>query len=144
MMTRAFQERADRLHPALAWLATFGFVNAAWIFFRADSMRDAAAVFYRIMRLRFGEINASLLEAFDLPELRRALRMLRLPNPDNLRIILLFFTAGALAAVLGMRNAAERAARFRPTALSSAMTAVLLVWCVLSFSGVSVFLYFNF
>jgi len=32
------------LHPALAWLLTFAFVNVAWVFFRAKTMDDATRV----------------------------------------------------------------------------------------------------
>jgi hypothetical protein len=34
--------------------------------------------------------------------------------------------------------------KFRPSLLNAVICVLLLVWCVLSFSGVSVFLYFNF
>lgn len=34
----------DRLHPALSWALTFGYVNFCWIFFRAGSVREALAM----------------------------------------------------------------------------------------------------
>ena len=42
------------------------------------------------------------------------------------------------------RNAAERMERVRFRAVSVLTMAVLTVWCILTFSQVSTFLYFNF
>ena len=46
--------------------------------------------------------------------------------------------------MLGLPNTYELTDRFRPTLGRAALTVVLLVLCVLSLSGVSVFLYYNF
>ena len=66
----------------------------------------------------------------------------RLPHADML------LCAGWLAAALGVvffhKNAGEMEERFCPGAVNMLGTAVLFLWCVLSLSGVSTFLYFNF
>ena len=52
--------------------------------------------------------------------------------------------AGALILVLRAPNAHEKMQRFQPGILSLIGIAILLVWCMTSFAGVSTFLYFNF
>ena len=58
--------------------------------------------------------------------------------------LLTFFFGGAMFLILGCRNAHEHMEAFRPGIVNSLCTAVLLVWSILSLSGVSTFLYFNF
>ena len=57
---------------------------------------------------------------------------------------MLAWYALALFGCLGMRNTYEKTLAFKPT-LSNAVTTVLMIlYCTLSLSSVSVFLYFNF
>ena len=58
-------------------------------------------------------------------------------------LVLLIFV-GTFALMLGARNAREHMLSFRPTVKNLLAAAVLLFWCVMSFAGVSTFLYFNF
>jgi alginate O-acetyltransferase complex protein AlgI len=136
----------DSLHPVMNWLLTFGFVNLAWILFRADSIGDALVLLKAMLRMEIGPVNENILRAFLLPELN--LLISKVPQllyfqwyPNSL---LLVFYAGAMALILGARNAREHMLAFRPTVINLLAAAFLLFWCVMSFSGVSTFLYFNF
>ena len=46
--------------------------------------------------------------------------------------------------ILGARNSYEHMLHFRPNVRNFAGISILLAWCILSFSSVSTFLYFNF
>ena len=136
----------DSLHPVMNWLITFNFVNLAWVLFRADSIGDALVLFKAILRMEIGPISQHITDAFLLPELEILIN--KIPQlmyfqwyPNT---ILLLFFAGAFALMLGARNAKEHMISFRPTVRNLLSTALLLLWCVLSFAGVSTFLYFNF
>lgn len=50
------------MHPLLAWLLTFLFVNAAWVFFRAKTMDDALRVLKGMVDIKtaFGQTTASI------------------------------------------------------------------------------------
>lgn len=48
----------------------------------------------------------------------------------------------AFMIVLNVRNSRE--IKFEPTIVRSVITVIFVVWSVLSFSGISTFLYFNF
>lgn len=54
------------------------------------------------------------------------------------------YTAFALFAILYMKNTNERIKTFKPSIFNSFITVLLLIWSILSFAGVSTFLYFNF
>lgn len=53
-----------------------------------------------------------------------------------------FFILGAFFIVLNFRNSKEIA--FKPTIISSLLTVILTLWSVVSLTGISTFLYFNF
>ena len=136
----------DSLHPVMNWLITFNFVNLAWVLFRADSIGDALVLFKAMLRMEIGPIDTNILNAFLLPELN--LLIARIPQllyfqlyPNAL--VPLFF-GGAMMLILGARNAREHMLTFRPTFTNLLTTAALRFWCVMSFAGVSTFLYFNF
>ena len=57
--------------------------------------------------------------------------------------MVLFLAAGLYLSMAG-KYAQERVARLKYGPVSAAVLVVLAVWCILSFSGVSTFLYFNF
>ena len=52
------------------------------------------------------------------------------------------FIFGAFFVVLNTKNIKEK--EFKPTILSSLTVVILLVWSVVSFAGISTFLYFDF
>lgn len=94
----------------------------------------------------FGPVNENILNAFLLPEIQLLIR--QIPQLNFLAFspgpLLALFYGGAMFLILGVPNAYEQMCAFRPGWKTCLVTVVLLVWCVLSFSGVSTFLYFNF
>ena len=73
------------------------------------------------------------------------IKVLRLDNMAYSRYILMWvlFAAGIYLAMIG-RNAAQRMERVKYRTWTTVVFSVLAVWCVLTFSKVSTFLYFNF
>lgn len=144
IITKRWKKFFDHLHPALNWLLTFGFVNFTWVIFRAKSLRDSLRIFYRMAELQFNGINPELVSFFNLPEFR----ILNLTGFHILDHYKYFYFVGffmlAFLFILGAKNSYEKMMTFSPTLCKSMTTAVLLVWCIFSFSGVSTFLYFNF
>ncbi|MDO5400571.1 MAG: MBOAT family O-acyltransferase [Eubacteriales bacterium] len=146
VVTRKWRPWFEKLHPALSWLMTFVFLNLTWILFRTESIPDSMVFLKKLLVPEFAPVSQEILDAFLLPELKLVLG--HLPVLNRLVIypsmLMLLFYGGALALVLGPRNAREHMLHYRPTVLNLLTTWVLLVWCILSFSGVSTFLYFNF
>jgi len=146
VITRCFKKKFDTFHPALNWMITFSFVNVMWVFFRADSILNALVILKNIVKLEIGKIHTSILDSFFSVELDAILRLL--PGRNILDIYPYFFVVLYFLVVvfllLGSKNSYEKMAVFKPTMKNSIITAGLLLWSILSFSDVSVFLYFNF
>ena len=135
VLYRLFRRQYDSLHPALQWIMTFLFVTVAWVFFRATSLTDALSVVKSMMMMDFGPIRDSITSAFALPGGIR---------PGYNAIFMMMWYALSLFACLGLRNTYEKTMDFKPTILNALSTVLLILYCTLSLSGVSVFLYFNF
>lgn len=144
VLERAWGPRRERLPKALRWALTFGFVNVAWVFFRAPRFLSA-----------LGMLRTALLGPMALPEgwlmenvftkEAAALRML-FPwlKPWTGPILALALFGGSLAVVLWPRNTLDRMEDFRPTTGRALALAVLAAWSILSFTGVTTFIYSNF
>lgn len=146
VVTKLFKKFFDGLHPALNWLLTFGFVNLAWVLFRADSISDALQFIRCIAKMDFGELHASFVQCFTLPEMtflfQRVLRFDLLAHHAYAYMVVFFLLA--LVLLLGTRNAKEHMDAFQPSLLRAFAVIFLGVWCIFSLSGISTFLYFNF
>lgn len=86
-------------------------------------------------------VKKAVMDVFVLPEINFVFQLLQTSKP---LWVMLVFLAFAMFAILGMKNTNERMNRFKPSLPMSLVTAVLLVWSILSFGGVSTFLYINF
>lgn len=146
VVTRCWKKTFDQLPAALSWLITFLFINVTWVIFRADSPEEAALLLSRIFRFDFGPVRGDMALCFGLPEWRWLFGLGPLDRFTEKHPC--FFLAAAFGAafvsMLFMKNAVEKTQKLRPTLFHAAATAVLLAWCVCSFSGVTTFLYFNF
>lgn len=141
VLNRVFKKQIDRLHPALSWLATFAFINVTWVYFRAASVSEANLFFRQIFQMDLAPVKKAVMDVFVLPEINFVFQLLQTFKP---LWVMLVFLAFAMFAILGMKNTNERMNRFKPSLPMSLVTAVLLVWSILSFGGVSTFLYINF
>ena len=125
--------------------ATFFYVNVAWIFFRAPSLPVAAEVIKKLTAFDFAKLNRNFAECFILDEFWYVIKVLRLDRFDWADYILMFVVfAVALLIVFLSKTAVQISERMKPALMNTIALAVLLIWCVLTFSEVSTFLYVNF
>lgn len=135
----------ENLHPALNWIITFSFLNITWLFFRADTIRDALRIIFRMIKFDFTGINGNIAKCFELTELQWIFGELFKFDMEHWPFgFLAVITVIAFTVILGSENAFEKMRKFKPTTGKMIVTALLLVWCIFSFSGISTFLYFNF
>ena len=146
IITKSFNKFFSKLHPAFNWIITFLFVNVTWIFFRADTVSDALQVIFNIGSMNFGPINPELLSSFRLEGVEFAFAVLFKAELSALYPEIYFLGFGAVAFILalGCQNVKEKMDGFMPNVWKSLLTVVLLVWSIISMSGMSSFLYFNF
>ena len=126
-------------------LLTFLYVNVAWIFFRAPSVKEAVGMIKTILRCSFGKINWELAGCFNLDEFWYVIKVLGLDGwPYAHYILMVLILVILLLTVFFGKNAAEYVRTVKPDAVNTAVMAFLFVWSILSFSQVSSFLYVNF
>ena len=143
IITRKFKNFFERLHPALCWMITFSFINLTWVFFRAESCKQALKIIHRAARLHFENIPYEAIQCFKILEFELFLEGTPIQNfSPRLEILLTFIIAFLI--ILGCRNSYEKMNAFKPTITKVCSTALLLTLCVCSLSGIITFLYWNF
>lgn len=126
-------------------LATFLYVNVAWVFFRSESIGQAVALFKRMISGGVSLPVEAIYDAFNLDEFWYVMKVLHLTNFSfSNYILMILFTVVILLVTFFGKNVHELAAKWKMSWFSAIVLAVIFVWCVVSLSGVSTFLYFNF
>lgn len=143
VIVRIFKKTFDKINPVFLWIMNFIFINITWIFFRASSVTNAISMIKNMLSCNFGPIDSKIFIAFQLPELKQIVDIMRFRNP-NICIYMLLFFAFAVIAILCMQNTNEKLENFNPNYKKVFTIVVLTVWGIVSLSGVSTFLYFNF
>ena len=134
--------------PVLMWLLTFALTNLLWVYFRADSIGAANRMIAKIFSFELGGVDAVFLNAVTTSEFYLPQRIFETLLPSGGALfgyLLLFALLGfAVFSSVLMKNTHEKLSGFKPDFCRGAVMCVLFVWSVLSLSGVSTFLYFNF
>lgn len=142
--TRLLGERWERLHKGFKWIVTFIFINITWIFFRADSITQAIALVKKIFVFNSFEISEKFVNCFQLVEFKYFINKC-FPNVTayhaNIFAMLVFIIVALIMAVI-IKNCHEK--NFKPRISNGLLTIFLMFWSVISLSGISAFLYFNF
>ena len=141
---RAWGPARDRLPRAVRWGLTFLFVNVAWVFFRAPDLLSAGELLRAAVTGGLAKPEPWLVESLFSKESSALGMLLPAIHPWlNILRITGLYGVGLLAA-LWPRNTVERMDTFRPTLWRGAAVTVAMVWSMLSFSGVTTFIYSNF
>lgn len=143
IITRMFKKKFDDMHPALGWMITQAFFAVSLVFFRANTISDAIEFIKQILYVDFTNIDVHILYAFQTPALKYFLD--GTPVTHSLPFIYVgMYYFLALFIVLGLRNSHQLMVAFKPTVKNMLWTAALIAASVMSLSGISTFLYFNF
>lgn len=131
----------------LGWITTFAGFTFSFVFFRSESVAQAFQMFRNIGMLKGTGVIYKVVAALDIPEFYVIRQMIDMINPNGvLYAYLALFVLLLLvcAFIISRKNAVEI---IRDNPLSKKMclgTIILFAWCVISFSQVSTFIYFNF
>lgn len=142
-------ERAAQIgHKIMTFVSRillFVYVAVAWVYFRAENIAQANRMLATAVRGTVQKVSLELAECFRVDEFWYVIKVLHLDNMAYSRYILMWviLAAGLYLALVG-RNAAQRMDKMEYRTGSAVIFAVLALWCVLTFSRVSTFLYFNF
>jgi alginate O-acetyltransferase complex protein AlgI len=124
---------------------TYAYVTAAWVFFRAEKISDALLLFKRMAVGGIRPFYSTFADGFNLDEIWYVIKVTPLMNLSFAWDICLwlFLIVGAGIIFLG-KNAVSYSKECKINLGTTVLTAALLVWSIISFSGVSTFLYMNF
>ena len=129
----------------LACVLTFTYVSIAWVYFRASSIEQANTLLMNIFAKPWTIPGENFANVFNMGEFWYVLKILKIAAlPYAKYYIMIVFTIVALGITFFGKNIDALANQWKPKVMNGLITAVLFVWCVISFSGVSTFLYFNF
>lgn len=144
VISRLISAKTDRHLPyPLAWLLTFIYVNICWVFFRAPNIKSAFSLFSRLTS-GFGFIVSEISQSFLTTEVK--IFRLFIPIDDSLFATLacvVFLVLACLGAIFP-QNMQRKIQNFKPTTKLCYLTVFVLFWSIISLSGISTFLYFNF
>ena len=139
---RAFKKYFDKIPAAIMWTMTFLFINMTWIYFRANSVSDANLMISKIFVGGFSlnyELTESLLNIIPISIVTNLFSFNGILNAVMIALTLAF-----IAICVFLPNVQKCSKAFTPNLKNLISTFILLVWSILSLSGVSTFLYFNF
>lgn len=126
-------------------LLTFLYVNVAWVFFRASSVKEGVRFLHRLVRGGAGKVSRTIAEAFNLDEFWYVIKVFHLDRSSNSYFyVMVLFLIVCLLLIWVTPNAVQIAKKCKLNVGMILLAAVLFVWSAISFSGVSTFLYFNF
>lgn len=143
------EKRPARFHiPAwLGWICTFTFFNLSLFFFRSESMAGAVQMFKNLFSFRYTGKMFEVAATLDVPEfyvIKEALSIMA-PSLTGYAFLALLLCYLAFSFFLITRkNALEIAESGEMSSKKCWGISVIFVWCVISLSQVSTFLYFNF
>lgn len=126
VVNRYWQTFNIKMHSIVAWFITFNFVNAAWVFFRAETWADAINV-----------LNAMIgLNGLEFP----IVSYFNVSIAEN-QLLIIF---SGLLLVVFFKNSIELKERFKPTLVTVVFTTIIFIYSILNLNKVSEFIYFNF
>ena len=120
-------------------------VNVLWILFRAEDIASAKLFIKNMCRLSSFTVREELYDCFRLIEftvMEEEMALFRFLPSRVTGFYLWIFILGAFFVVLNFRNSKE--INLKPTVGRSLLTVIFMLWSVVSLSGVSTFLYFDF
>ncbi len=129
------------------WFITFVSFNTSLIFFRSANMAQAFQMFKNIGMHKETGVIYKVVATLDIPEFYIFKQVINMVNEGWLKyayLILFILLLVISAFIINRKNAVEI---IRDNPLNKKMcfaTVILFAWCIISFSQVSTFIYFNF
>jgi len=145
VITRVLANRFARVPNCVKRLFTFIYVTIAWVFFRANTISDAALLFKRMFSGGIRPYYSDFANYFRLDEIWYVFKLTPIVKFNFAwDLCMWLFLAFSIVIVFFGKSAINYAKECKIGIGTTLLTAVLFVWCVLSFGGVSTFLYMNF
>lgn len=145
IIERVFGKIIIKIPKCISWFTTFVIVNLLWVLFYAPNISDAFYVWKKIFSLDSLYINSELYNLFKREEIEVVLSMIGKMGSLSSKYswwYMVIYVCIAFFICLFCKNLYEK--KFVPTIRKAIILPIIALWSVLSLSGVSTFLYFNF
>ncbi len=153
-MNRIFKKTWEKANVVFQWVVTFTLVDLLWLLFRADSLSQAIDLFKRMLCMDSLSVSQGLIESVTLPEISfwethsfsGAFKYIAagiqyfFNNIYGFNLWAILFTAFFI--VLNLNNTGEIV--YKRSIRRSLAIAILLVWSMVSFTGVATYIYSGF
>ena len=131
----------------ISWLCTFSYVLFTFIFFRCETINDVGIVLRGLFNPVGVKFVVDMAQYMDIPELYIFKRFLEMIAPGMIRsMYMIVFVIIMIICTLLLRgkNAEDMVKEKKYTTGRAIELSIILIWSIISLSGVSTFLYFNF
>ena len=141
---RMLGNRTKDIHSGFKWCLNFIVINVLWLLFRAESITQWIDIIKRTVSLSNISISSGLVNSFNIPELSFLYKWTSLSYLDSkiYGFTMMAYICIAFIIVLCFKNTSERT--YKNTAVSAVVSAILLMWGILSLGSISTFVYFGF
>ena len=139
-------EQGYKLLPyPIALILTFIFVTIAWIFFRADTLADAACLIQAMFQNTSLKISQGFIECFQIDELWYIFKMTPLASKSFGPALCMWIIIAVSAFFAFISPSAARLTeRHKVTLKGAIVLAILLVFSIIKFANVSTYIYLGF
>lgn len=141
--------KSYKVTSAILWLFNTVYLAVFWVFFKGETFANSVNFLKHLIPAaehRAFALNKSyLLPMFQTPELDYALKVFHINNSGTRALILCtLYILAALALIVFAPNCKDIMAKFKPKRWKGVVLAFLFIWCFVSLSGVSTYIYYNF
>ena len=144
ILERVFQTVLEKIPVLIRKCVTFVVLCLLWIVFRCEDLEHLRVILWHLTLDRGMWTEDQFLEQFKIPALRYALSFAGLEVPDHTVYAASAAVMFAIAFFVCLVPENNQKRRYRQSVLSLAACVVMLMWCLLSMSQVSVFIYNHF
>ncbi len=137
----------DKLPKLARWFMNFLVINFCWVIFRSDSISSFLVMMRQLVAGSWCRISVTLFEAFRNVEIDYVVAHVPVLNRLTQSypwIWASLFLLLSMGLALFAKNCHRTSIRTKTSLSRGILCIVLIAWSVVSFSGVSRFLYFNF
>lgn len=142
IFSKALSKPISKIPKIIRWVITFGFLNVTWVIFRADNVHQFLFIMKRLLMMNFKPLDGNLVSLLYDDNMQYIDSLFGLPWLKYAFGIVLM--ALALFMCVKCKNTNEKLECFTPNKRSGLATVAFIGVSILSFSGISSFLYFNF
>lgn len=147
LIGRFLKERSININKVLGSITTFILVNIAWVFFRAGDTSEAITLIQKLSAGGWMGISPDIYESFskvvEISVIQRFSIALGMESYEGAFVIIAIIIM-LLIALIPRKNTKIMSDVMIPNNKNMLVTAVLFVWCLCSFSGVTNYIYWNF